>query len=64
MSKNIPRAQSERETQWLNRYSDVVSANVRLGKAMIGFSTLNDIIFGIEASSRSISRQDSHWETT
>ncbi len=40
--------ESERETQWLNRYNDVVSANVSLGKAKIGFSTLNDIIFGIE----------------
>src|SRR5262249_48179286 len=39
---------SEREAQWLNRYSDVVSANVRLGRAKIAFSTVNDAIFGLE----------------
>jgi ATP-binding cassette, subfamily B, bacterial CvaB/MchF/RaxB len=41
--------ESEREGQWLNRYSDVVSANVRLGRAKIAFSTINDAIFGLEA---------------
>jgi ATP-binding cassette subfamily B protein RaxB len=40
--------ESEREAQWLNRYSDVVGANVRLGRAKIAFSTVNDIIFGLE----------------
>jgi len=40
--------ESEREAQWLNRYSDVVSANVRLGRAKIAFSTVNDAIFGLE----------------
>ena len=40
--------ESEREAQWLNRYSDVVSANVQLGRAKIAFTTLNDVIFGIE----------------
>ena len=30
--------ESEREAQWLNRYSDVVGANVRLGRAQIAFS--------------------------
>src|SRR3954464_10491592 len=40
--------ESEREGQWLNRYSDVVGANVRLGRAKIAFSTLNDAIFGVE----------------
>jgi len=38
----------EREGQWLNRYSEVVSANVRLGRAKIAFTTLNDLIFGLE----------------
>jgi ATP-binding cassette subfamily B protein RaxB len=38
----------ERETQWLNRYSDVVSANVRLGRTHITFKTLNDLLFGFE----------------
>src|SRR3954464_16036409 len=40
--------ESEREGQWLNRYNDVVSANVRLGRAKIAFTTLNDAIFGLE----------------
>lgn len=40
--------ESEREGQWLNRYSDVVSANVRLGRAKIAFSAVNDVIFGLE----------------
>jgi len=40
--------ESEREAQWLNRYSDVVGANVRLGRAKIAFTTVNDIIFGLE----------------
>ena len=40
--------ESERETQWLNRYSDVVSANVRLGRAQVTFKTLNDLLFGFE----------------
>jgi ATP-binding cassette subfamily B protein RaxB len=40
--------ESERESQWLNRYSDVVSANVRLGRARVTFKTLNDLLFGFE----------------
>lgn len=40
--------ESEREAQWLNRYSDVVGANVRLGRAQIAFSSINDLIFGVE----------------
>jgi ATP-binding cassette, subfamily B, bacterial CvaB/MchF/RaxB len=40
--------ESEREGQWLNRYSDVVSANVRLGRAQIAFTTINNLIFGLE----------------
>src|SRR3954466_6474000 len=40
--------ESEREGQWLNRYSDVMSANVRLGRAKIAFTTFNDVIFGLE----------------
>src|SRR3954452_1625907 len=41
--------ESEREGQWLNRYSDVVSTNVRLGRARIAFTTINDAIFGLES---------------
>jgi ATP-binding cassette, subfamily B, bacterial CvaB/MchF/RaxB len=40
--------EDEREGQWLNRYADVVNANVRLGRAKISFKTLNDGIFGVE----------------
>ena len=40
--------ESDRETQWLNRYADVVSANVRLGHARVAFTTINDAIFGLE----------------
>jgi len=40
--------ESEREGQWLNRYSDVASTNVRLGRAKIAFTTINDVIFGLE----------------
>jgi ATP-binding cassette subfamily B protein RaxB len=40
--------ESERESQWLNRYSEVANADVRLGHAKVAFSTLNDVIFGLE----------------
>jgi ATP-binding cassette subfamily B protein RaxB len=40
--------ESDRETQWLNRYADVVSANVRLGHTKIAFTTINDSLFGLE----------------
>jgi ATP-binding cassette, subfamily B, bacterial CvaB/MchF/RaxB len=40
--------ESDREAQWLNRYADVVSANVRLGRTKIAFTTINDAIFGLE----------------
>jgi ATP-binding cassette, subfamily B, bacterial CvaB/MchF/RaxB len=40
--------ENEREAQWLNRYSDVVSANVRLGRTRISFSTINEVICWLE----------------
>jgi len=40
--------ENEREGQWLNRYADVVNANVSLGRAKIAFSAINDVIFGLE----------------
>jgi ATP-binding cassette subfamily B protein RaxB len=40
--------ESEREGQWLNRYADVVNANVHVGRARIAFTTINDVIFGLE----------------
>jgi ATP-binding cassette, subfamily B, bacterial CvaB/MchF/RaxB len=47
-SLKIFNRESDRETQWLNRYADVVSANVRLGRAKIAFTTINDVLFGLE----------------
>jgi ATP-binding cassette subfamily B protein RaxB len=41
--------EKERETQWLNRYVDYVSANVRLGRVQISFKTLNELLFGFES---------------
>jgi ATP-binding cassette subfamily B protein RaxB len=40
--------ENDREAQWLNRYADVVSANVRLGRTKIAFSTINEALFGLE----------------
>ena len=40
--------ESERESQWLNRYAGVINAAVRIGRTKILFSTLNDAIFGLE----------------
>jgi ATP-binding cassette subfamily B protein RaxB len=40
--------EDDRESQWLNRYADVVSANVRLGRTKVTFTTINDALFGIE----------------
>ena len=40
--------ENDRESQWLNRYADVVSANVRLGRTKVAFTTINEAIFGIE----------------
>ncbi len=40
--------ESDRETTWLNRYADVVNANVRLGRTKVAFTTINDSVFGLE----------------
>jgi ATP-binding cassette subfamily B protein RaxB len=40
--------ESERESQWLNRYAGVINAAVRVGRAKILFTTLNEAIFGLE----------------
>ena len=40
--------ESDRESQWLNRFSDVQSASVRLSRARITFSAINEILFGLE----------------
>jgi len=47
-SLKIFNRESDRETQWLNRFADVVSANVRLGRTRIAFATINDALFGLE----------------
>jgi ATP-binding cassette, subfamily B, bacterial CvaB/MchF/RaxB len=47
-SLKIFNRESDRETQWLNCYADVVSANVRLGRAKIAFTSINDFLFGLE----------------
>jgi ATP-binding cassette, subfamily B, bacterial CvaB/MchF/RaxB len=47
-SLKIFNRESDRETQWLNRYADVVSANVRLGRTRIAFTIINDTLFGLE----------------
>jgi ATP-binding cassette subfamily B protein RaxB len=47
-SLKIFNRESDRETQWLNRHADAVSANVRLGRTRIAFSTINDLLFGLE----------------
>jgi ATP-binding cassette subfamily B protein RaxB len=40
--------ENDREGQWLNRYADVVGANVRLGRTKIAFTTINEAVFGLE----------------
>jgi ATP-binding cassette, subfamily B, bacterial CvaB/MchF/RaxB len=47
-SLKIFNRESDRETQWLNRYADVVSANVRLGRTKIAFTSVNEALFGLE----------------
>lgn len=41
--------ESEREGHWLNRFAEVVNANVRVGHARIGFQAMNSLIFGAES---------------
>ena len=48
-SLKIFNRESDRESQWLNRYADVVSANVRLGRTKITFTAINDVLFGLES---------------
>jgi ATP-binding cassette subfamily B protein RaxB len=40
--------ETEREAQWMNRFVDVANTNIRLGRAKVGFSSANELIFGIE----------------
>jgi ATP-binding cassette subfamily B protein RaxB len=47
-SLRIFNRENDRESQWLNRYTDVVRANVRLGRTRIAFTTINEAVFGLE----------------
>jgi ATP-binding cassette, subfamily B, bacterial CvaB/MchF/RaxB len=47
-SLKIFNRESDRESQWLNRYADIVNANVRLGRTKIAFTSINDALFGLE----------------
>src|SRR5215469_3614892 len=47
-SLKIFNRESDREAQWLNRYADVVTANVRLGRTKIAFTSINDTLFVLE----------------
>src|SRR5437016_5699040 len=40
--------ETERESQWLNRYASVINAAVRIGRTKILFTTFNEAIFGLE----------------
>jgi ATP-binding cassette subfamily B protein RaxB len=40
--------EAEREGQWLNRYAEVVNANLRVGRTTIAFKTMNEAVFGLE----------------
>src|SRR6516164_2861047 len=46
-SLKLVNRESERESLWLNRYAEVVSANVSLGRVRISFTTIRDVIFGL-----------------
>ena len=41
--------ETERESQWLNRYASVINAAVRIGRTKVLFTTLNEAIFGLES---------------
>lgn len=47
-SLKIFNRESERESQWLNRYAGVINASVRIGRTKVLFTTLNEVIFGLE----------------
>jgi ATP-binding cassette, subfamily B, bacterial CvaB/MchF/RaxB len=41
--------ETERESLWLNRYAAVVNTNVSLGRTRISFTTIKEVIFGLES---------------
>src|SRR5215204_937282 len=40
--------ESERESQWLNRYAAIINGSVRVGRTRVLFTMLNEAIFGLE----------------
>ena len=38
----------QRQSLWQNRYSEVINADIRLGKLQISFDAMNKLLFGIE----------------
>jgi len=40
--------ENERESQWLNRFSDAINADVRLERANAAFEAVNHLLFGAE----------------
>ena len=41
-------AESMRQSNWQNRYSAVINADIKLGKLNIGFESANQFLFGLE----------------
>ena len=37
-----------RQSNWQNRYSAVINADIKLGKLNIGFESANQFLFGLE----------------
>ncbi|UZE95919.1 peptidase domain-containing ABC transporter [Alkalimarinus alittae] len=40
--------EADRQTLWQNRYAEVVNTGIRLGKVNIAYSTINNLLFGLE----------------
>ena len=41
-------SEAQRQSQWQNRYAEVINADIRLGKLQISFDAANKLLFGIE----------------
>ncbi|MBM7073182.1 peptidase domain-containing ABC transporter [Shewanella sp. 202IG2-18] len=41
-------SEAQRQSQWQNRYAEVINADIRLGKLQISFDGANKLLFGIE----------------
>ncbi len=40
--------ESQRQSIWQNRYSDVINSEIRLGRLNISFDSMNQLLFGLE----------------